>query len=280
MDHEPVWSPNGTKIAYSSQRNVVTIPASGGTPINVENDATLFSREPDWSPDGTKIAFTGTMGAPQDDDIYTVPASGGTPINLTGSLDSGPPGPDPNDNEQAPAWSPNGTKIVYQDETETIFDEDQFINSFTLTVIPASGGTPTQVTKDPNLEGMQDRFPDWQAIDRTPPKVTSTNPVNTATGVAAGANVIATFSEAMKASTINITTFNLKKSGTSTVLSATVNYNATTKQATLNPSANLQSGATYVATVTTGAKDLAGNSLDQNPITAGNQAKTWSFRVG
>jgi hypothetical protein len=34
-----------------------------------------------------------------------------------------------------------------------------------------------------------------------------------------------------------------------------------------------------VATLTTGAKDLAGNQLDQNPNTAGNQAKSWQFKV-
>jgi hypothetical protein len=62
-------------------------------------------------------------------------------------------------------------------------------------------------------------------------------------------------------------------------LPATVTYASATRIATLNPSANLQSGATYVATVKTGAKDLAGNSLDQNSATAGNQAKTWTFKV-
>ena len=52
-----------------------------------------------------------------------------------------------------------------------------------------------------------------------------------------------------------------------------------TKKATLDPSANLRSGATYVATVTTGAKDLADNRLDQDSTTAGNQKKTWEFKV-
>jgi hypothetical protein len=31
--------------------------------------------------------------------------------------------------------------------------------------------------------------------------------------------------------------------------------------------------------VTTGVKDLAGNALDQNPTTAGNQPKPWFFTV-
>lgn len=61
---------------------------------------------------------------------------------------------------------------------------------------------------------------------------------------------------------------------------AAVRYDATYKRAILDPSANLQSGATYTATITTGAKDLAGNALDQNPAVSGSQAKTWSFTVG
>ena len=57
----------------------------------------------------------------------------------------------------------------------------------------------------------------------------------------------------------------------------------THRYGTLNPDANLvlgaTYGATYIATVTTGAKDLAGNSLDQVPNIAGNQPKTWTFTV-
>ena len=116
-------------------------------------------------------------------------------------------------------------------------------------------------------------------IDTTPPGVTGTSPANNATGVLQGANLTATFSEAMQASTINTTTFRLRKSGTTTNVAAALSYDPATKRATLNPNANLQAGATYVATVTTGAKDLAGNQLDQNPNTAGNQAKSWQFKV-
>jgi Bacterial Ig-like domain len=126
-----------------------------------------------------------------------------------------------------------------------------------------------------------------QVIDKTPPRVSGTKPANNATGVAAGANVIATFSEAMDASTsdgdastINGTTFKLKRAGTTTFLGATVTYNTTTRKATLNPNNNLRSGVTYQAIVTTGAQDLAGNALDQNASTAGNQQKSWKFKVG
>lgn len=106
-------------------------------------------------------------------------------------------------------------------------------------------------------------------IDTTKPKVSSVTPANLAKKVAPTANVTATFSEAMKASTINKRTFKLVKKGTTTPVKATVSYSGS--KAILNPSKNLVRGATYKATVTTGAKDLAGNTLVKN--------KVWSFTV-
>jgi Bacterial Ig-like domain len=119
-----------------------------------------------------------------------------------------------------------------------------------------------------------------QVIDKAPPKVTSTTPANNATGIAPGANVKATFSEPMRGSSVNSATFKLKKAGTTNFLGATVTFDPATKKATLNPNNNLQPGRTYVATVTTGAQDEAGNSLDQDSNLAGNQTKSWKFRVG
>jgi subtilisin len=118
-----------------------------------------------------------------------------------------------------------------------------------------------------------------RVIDKTPPNVASTTPANSATGIARGANVRATFSEAMQASSINANTFSLRKKGATTSIGASVNYDPATNRATLNPKADLNSGATYIATVTTNARDLAGNHLDQDQNTAGNQSKVWTFKV-
>jgi hypothetical protein len=143
----------------------------------------------------------------------------------------------------------------------------------------ATAGTTYRIAvADTGAENSEDTFT-LEVIDRTSPSVTGTSPANNATGVLRGSNVTATFSEAMQASTINTTTFRLRKSGTTTNVAAALSYDPATKRATLNPNANLQAGATYVATVTTGAKDLAGTQLDQNPSTAGNQAKSWQFKV-
>jgi len=97
-----------------------------------------------------------------------------------------------------------------------------------------------------------------------PPTISSTNPVNNATAVAVDAAITATFSEAMDSSTITTDTFLV--SGSSNI-AGTVTYSGTT--ATFTPAAALDYTTTYTATITSGAKDLAENSLEAD--------YTWSF---
>jgi hypothetical protein len=89
--------------------------------------------------------------------------------------------------------------------------------------------------------------------------------------------VTATFSETMNAATINADTFTLTNTATNSQLPTTVSYDETNNTAMLTPISALANSTTYLATVTTGAQDLAGNALDQDPNTADNQAKTWTF---
>lgn len=103
--------------------------------------------------------------------------------------------------------------------------------------------------------------------DRIAPVVSATVPAKSATAVALNANVTATFSEAMDASTITTATFTLKQ-GTTTV-AGVVSYHGAT--ATFNPTANLAASLVYTAAITTGAKDVAGNAV---------VAKTWTFTTG
>jgi hypothetical protein len=72
----------------------------------------------------------------------------------------------------------------------------------------------------------------------------------------------------MNGGTINGKTFKLLEKRSATKIAATVSYNADT--ATLVPTNPLWRGVTYKAIVTTGATDVAGNSLDQSP-TSGSQ---------
>lgn len=117
----------------------------------------------------------------------------------------------------------------------------------------------------------------WTVDTTGAPRITNMVPAEDGTGVALAAEVSVSFSEPMKASSINANTVRLFRAGSSTVLSATVDYNESAKRATLSPGATLQAGARYKAVVSTGAKDVAGIQLDQNPDLAGSQPKAWYF---
>jgi N-acetylglucosamine-6-sulfatase len=128
--------------------------------------------------------------------------------------------------------------------------------------------------------------PPPSTTDTTRPRVTSTSPAANATGVAPSTNVIATFSEKMMASSINPTTFKLLKvtsSGTTQITNVSVSLSTDGLTATLNPFGSsttvLARGTKYKAVVSTGAKDMASNQLDQNSTTTGLQQKTWLFTV-
>ena len=101
--------------------------------------------------------------------------------------------------------------------------------------------------------------------DTTAPTVTTTSPVNAATGTPRNVSVTAVFNEAMTASTVTAATFELKNGATP--VAGVVTYTGTT--ATLVPSAALAPNTTFTATISTGAKDVAGNALAT--------ASTWTF---
>jgi hypothetical protein len=105
------------------------------------------------------------------------------------------------------------------------------------------------------------------APDTTAPTVSSTAPVNNATAVPVSSSVTATFSEAMKASTITTANFQLRQGTTSVPGTVTLNGAGTT--ATFKPNSALAGSTAYTATVTTGVQDAAGNPMAAN--------RTWSF---
>ena len=100
----------------------------------------------------------------------------------------------------------------------------------------------------------------------TSPTVISTDPVNAATGVALNKQIVATFSTAMDGSTFGA--FTLMQGITS--VSGGVLSSGTT--ATFAPASSLLPNTLYTATITTGAKDMAGNALANNYI--------WNFMTG
>jgi hypothetical protein len=98
-----------------------------------------------------------------------------------------------------------------------------------------------------------------------PPTVISVAPPNLATGVCPSTVVTATFSEAMKPSTINTTTFTLTGPGF-TPVAGVVTYVVASDVATFTPNSPLALSTLYTATITTGAQDLAGDPLASNYV--------------
>ncbi len=91
-DADPQWSPDGTKIAFVSNRtgneyednrnaDVWVIPAEGG-PLTKISDHDEADNSPRWSPDGKTIAFVGRVREDEHPKIWLAASAGGTPSVL------------------------------------------------------------------------------------------------------------------------------------------------------------------------------------------------------
>lgn len=103
--------------------------------------------------------------------------------------------------------------------------------------------------------------------DTTAPKVASTSPAPPANNEPISTIVTANFDEAMDPLSLTTTTFTLTKAGAT----VTGSVQPLDNTVSFTPDADLALDTTYVATVTTGAKDLAGNALAMS--------HTWSFKT-
>ena len=117
------------------------------------------------------------------------------------------------------------------------------------------------------------------ATDHTAPFVTGRAPVTATAGVPTGATIRATFSEAMRRASLTGSTVRLLRAHRTHAVPATVTYDARRHRVVLDPAHALRHHTTYRVVVTTGAKDLAGNRLDQDPTRTGGQWVSWTFRT-
>jgi dipeptidyl aminopeptidase/acylaminoacyl peptidase len=135
-----VWSPDGTKIAFATERDgdfeIYVMDADGSHQTRLTNDP-AGDLHPAWSPDGTKIAFTTDRGG-NCCQIYSMNTDGSNPVRLTD---------DAAFNSDA-SWSPDGTKLAFATNRD---------GEFEIYSINADGTNPTNLTQS----GAYDADPAW-----------------------------------------------------------------------------------------------------------------------
>lgn len=164
-DDQAAWSPDGTRIAFTSWRNsqewcgtsqcsseLYVMNANGSGAIRLTNSAN-FDNAPAWSPDGTRIAFVSGRDGPAE--VYVMNADGsgvatnlsnnpGVPCFGSGICNSG---------DFFPTWSPDGTRIAFDSERD---------GNRNIYVVNDDGSGLTRLTDDP----VNEADPDWSIDDK------------------------------------------------------------------------------------------------------------------
>jgi serine/threonine protein kinase/Tol biopolymer transport system component len=128
-DITPQYSPDGSKIAFSSERSghseIWICDSDGSNPVQVTSLGT-FSGTPRWFPDGRRIVFDSQTNGQAD--LYVVDTAGGAPRRLTDDPSA----------DVVPSVSADGKWILFV-STRT--------GRFEIWKVPAEGGPAVQVTR-------------------------------------------------------------------------------------------------------------------------------------
>jgi Tol biopolymer transport system component len=128
-DWNPSYSPDGRKIAFSSNRTGVEsiwVSDSDGSNAVQLTSFEAHAGTPRWSPDGRRIVFDSMEAG--DWDIYVIDADGGVPRRLT-------------------QWSSDENRGSWSHEGQWIYFASDRSGDSQIWKIPSEGGPPVQVTR-------------------------------------------------------------------------------------------------------------------------------------
>jgi Tol biopolymer transport system component len=142
-DLYPVWSPDGQKIVFASDRdgplNLYVMNQDGSNTVRLTTTAAPNQdRFAAWSPDGTKILFESNRTGSSE--IYVMNADGSNVIRLT----------DNTTGDNAPHFSPDGTRIVFVSNRDAPDLQPPF-GKWEVYVMNADGSSQTRLTTDAAL---------------------------------------------------------------------------------------------------------------------------------
>ncbi|MCH7775700.1 MAG: PD40 domain-containing protein [Gemmatimonadetes bacterium] len=128
LEDWPVWTPDGSRIVYSSGSSIWIINVDGSNPRQLTSTGT-WDNQPAVSPDGTMIAYQSTGRRGADIHLMSIDGQQQRPLRETSEL------------EMAPAWFPDG-QLAYLSQQGSRRNQIQIVMRVDLT----TGGTPTRVT--------------------------------------------------------------------------------------------------------------------------------------
>ena len=159
-DRDPSWSPDGKRIAFSSDRKgdlqnfeIYVMDTDGSNSQNLTNNP-FDDGEPSWSPDGKRIVFSSVRDGHFENkfaithEIYVMDADGGNQQRLTENRQ----------NDWLPSWSPDGKRIAFSS------DRKGDLQNFEIYVMNADGGNQQRLTENRQNDWGPSWSPDGEQI--------------------------------------------------------------------------------------------------------------------